>query len=242
MRRGIFWPRLLDEARDLPDGPFLLARRACTGKRPHALAGDDAVAAHLVGRNGRHGDDRGAAVLARDLRHAHAHLAIRHEVVAEKHEEGLVTDGVSGAEHRMAETARVVLVGELDGKRARLVNLVGLGVLAARAKQVLKGIVNGEVLLDLRLLVGVDNHDAVNTIGFERLFDDVLNDGLVEYRQELLGERLRGGEEAGSETRGGNDCLHMVGPFFFRSDTRVRARKNRSNHTLRPWASIRESR
>ena len=62
----------------------------------------------------------------------------------------------------------------------------------------------------------VDNHDAIDTIWLQSLLDHILDDGLVEHRQKLLGEGLRGGEEAGAEARSGNDCFHVDGPFFSR--------------------------
>ena len=83
----------------------------------HALARDDAVAAHLVLGHGRDGDDRCAAVGGGDVGHAHAHLAVGYEIVAEQHEERLVAHGLGAAEHGMAQALGVILVGEGHGQR-----------------------------------------------------------------------------------------------------------------------------
>ena len=70
--------------------------------------------------------------------------------------------------------------------------------------------VNGEVGLDLRLLVRVDDDHAVDALRLEGLLDHVLDDGLIEHGEELLGSALGRGEEARPETGGGDDCLHGV--------------------------------
>ena len=50
--------------------------------------------------------------------------------------------------------------------------------------------------------------DTVDFLGVECLLDDVLDDGLIEDRQHLLGSALRAGQEAGAEARSGDDGLH----------------------------------
>src|SRR5262249_12114768 len=59
-----------------------------------------------------------------------------------------------------------------------------------------------EVVLDGALAAAGHEVDAVEPGGY-RLLDDVLDHGLVDERQHLLGLGLRGGQEAGRETRGG---------------------------------------
>ena len=108
----------------------------------------------------------------------------------------------------MPEAARLVLVDEGDRQRRGGVNALRLFLLAALAQHALEGLVNGEVRLDLGLLVRVDDDDAVDALGLESLLDDVLDHGLVENGQELLGGALGGGEKARAEAGRGNDCLH----------------------------------
>ena len=93
-------------------------------------------------------------------------------------------------------------------------NEVRLGLLAALAQHVLESAVDAEVRLDLRLLARVDDHDLVDTLGLERLLHHVLYDRLAQHRKELLWGALGCRQEAGSQTRGRNDCLHAY-PFRF---------------------------
>ena len=208
MGRSVLRPGLLDEPRHLPDRALLLAGGVRAGQAPNALAGDDAVTAHLVSGNGGHGYDRSAAVLARDLGHADAHLATGNEIVAEKDEERLLVDGVGSLENGVPEAASLILIDKGHRQRGRRVHAVRLRGLAALAQHGLKGLVRREVLLDLRLLMRVDDDGAVHALGLQSLLDHILDDGLVYDRKQLLGSALRGGEKAGSEAGGRDDCLH----------------------------------
>ena len=63
-----------------------------------------------------------------------------------------------------------------------------------------------EVVLE-GALVAAGDHQDVAQADFDGLFDDVLDRRLVDYRQHLLGHRLRGGQEPGAETRSGDNGL-----------------------------------
>ena len=199
VRRRVLGRGLLDQTRHLPHGAFLLAGSLDARKGAHALAGDDAVAADLVCGHRRHRDNRAVAVLGRHLGHVDAHLAIGHEVVAQQHEERLSLDGLRSAQHRMAQALGVILVGKGHRHGRGSVHRVGLLGLAARAQHVLKLLVNAKVGLDLRLLVRVDDDDLVDALGLERLLDHVLDDRLVEHREQLLGSSLGSRQKTGAE-------------------------------------------
>ena len=114
----------------------------------------------------------------------------------------------------MAQAARLALVAEVNGHLARGGHGVGVGLLAALAQQPLEGLVGLEVVQQLGLARGGDDDGAVHLGGLERLLDHVLDHRLVEDRQHLLGGALGGGEEAGAEAGGGDDCLHGI-PFIY---------------------------
>ena len=140
------WCGLLDQARDLPDGTLpLVVLGVRIGQGLHTGAGDDAIAAHLVGGNGGDRDDGGAPMRVGDALHVDAHLAIGHEVVPQKHEEGVVPRLARGAEHGMPQALGLILVDEAHRERAGIVYGVRLGVLAPVAQHVLVATIHTKV-------------------------------------------------------------------------------------------------
>ena len=69
-----------------------------------------------------------------------------------------------------------------------------------------------------RVLVAADDHQDVVDAGCDRLFDDVLDRGLVDDGKHLLRHRLGGGEEAGAEPGGGDDGLDGNGHELDRNE------------------------
>ena len=208
MGRSLLRCGLLNQAGHLPDRAFLFARCVAALEGAHALAGNDAVAADLVSWHGRDGDDRCAAVGTGDLGHVDAHLAVGYEVVAQQDEEGLVADLLGSAMHGVAQAQRLVLIDERNREARSGVDRVGQGILALGAQHRLEVLVHAEVLLDLGLLMGVDNHDAVDAVGLECLLDHILDDRLVEHGKQLLSRALSCGKKTGAKTGGRNDGLH----------------------------------
>ena len=140
------------------------------------------------------------------LEHLGADVAGEHHVVAEQDEEGLAGAGVRGGADGVAEALGLVLVAEVDGHVAGLGDSVGVGGLAALAQEVLERAVGLEVGEQLGLVGGGGDDGAIDVRGLEGLLDHVLDDGLVEDGEHLLGGALGTGEEEGAETSGGDDC------------------------------------
>ncbi|MBB5793258.1 hypothetical protein HDA41_001222 [Streptomyces caelestis] len=107
----------------------------------------------------------------------------------------------------MAEAERLALPDVVDARRPRRVahRVEPHGVALGREGLLqLEGVV--EVVLDGPLVPAGDHQDVVQPRRC-RLLDDVLDGRLVDDRQHLLGRRLRGGQEAGTETGGRDDRL-----------------------------------
>ena len=149
-------------------------------------------------------------MLAGNLGHAHAHLLIRHKVVTEEHEEGLAVDLVGSTVDGMAESARIVLVDKGDRQSGGLVHEICRLTLAPLPQHGLKLLVDRKVLLDLRLLARVYDHDAIDACRLKRLLNNILEDGLVEHGQKLLGHAPRCGQKARAKTCCRDNCLHSV--------------------------------
>ena len=126
---------------------------------------------------------------------------------AEDDGEGLVADERARDEHGVAEAERLALanVGQVDQARD-LPDLGELLLLAPRLEERLELDRDVEMVLD-RVLAAARDQDDVVDAGGDGLFDAVLNDGLVDERQHLLGLRLGGREKARAESGGGEDRL-----------------------------------
>lgn len=93
---------------------------------------------------------------------------------------------------------------------------VGVGGLTTLAQKVLQGAIGLEVGEQFRLAGRGNDNDAVDVRGLKGLLDHVLDDGLIEDGEHLLGGALGAREEAGAETGGGNDSRHVVKYSFRR--------------------------
>ena len=127
------------------------------------------------------------------------------DVVGEQDCEGLVADELLGHEDGVAEAEGLGLAGEGDLGELR----DGAGDLEERGL-VLGGEggfelgVGVEVVLHCGLAAGGDDDD-LGAAGGDSLFDAVLDEGLVDEAEHLLGRGLGGGEETGSHAGGGED-------------------------------------
>ena len=106
---------------------------------------------------------------------------------------------------------------DLDQLR-RAPHLVEHRFLAAGLQRALQHQVLDEVRDDAVLALGGDDHQAVGA-GLGRLGGDQLDAGGVDDRQQLLGNRFRRGQEAGTKTGGGHDRRvwdhHFLGLTLF---------------------------
>ena len=169
------------------------------------LAGDDAVAARLLGRDLHDGHDRAVGLVVRVDELADDRPLADAHVVRQDDRERLVADQVLRHEHRVPQAELLLLadVGQL-GQVADRPHLAELLDLALLLEQVLELVVEVEVVLD-RALVGRGDDDDLLDPGGHRLLDAVLDDRLVDQRQHLFGLRLGRGQEAGAPAGGGEN-------------------------------------
>ena len=129
------------------------------------------------------------------------------EVVAEQHGERLLADVVRRAEHRVAQPSRRALPGVVDrGQFGRLPDAREPLVVALGLEHLLQFRVPVEVVFQRALGPAGDQQDVAQP-GGDRLFDHVLDGGLVDDGQHLFGDRLGRGQESCSEPGGGDHCL-----------------------------------
>ena len=219
---GRLGARLLDQAADAPHGARLgLPRALVSLERADEVAGDDAVAVHLVGLARGDGDHGRAAVGAGDLEHLVADVLGGHHVVAQQDQEGLAGAGVGGGADGVAQALGLVLVAEVHGHVAGVGDGVGVAGLAALAQQGLQRAVGLEVAQQLGLAGARHDDGGVDLLRVEGLLHHVLDDRLVEDRQHLLGGALGGGQKAGAEAGGGDDSLHDFHSLLHSSDGKM---------------------
>ena len=195
-RRCVLGRRLLDDAVDVHQPLVDLG------------AGNDAVAARLLGRHLLHGDDRGAPlVVLLDHLLEHRRLA-DHQVVGQQHREGLVADQALPAQHRVAQAQRLRLA-HVDA-----LHVVGLDAAHDVEQFLLTRLFEGylefeshvKVVFD-RPLVAAGDEDHLAHAGGIGFLHRVLDQRFVHHGQHLLGLRLGGGQEAGAETGDRENCL-----------------------------------
>ena len=171
-----------------------------------ARAGDDAVAAGVLGRHFLHRQDRGAP-LVELLDHLLQHRRLAdHQVVGQQHREGLVADQALAAQHGMAQAQRLRLA-HVDA-----LHVVGLDAAHHVQQFLLTRLFEGylqleghvKVVLD-RALVAAGHEDHLAHAGGVGLLDRILDQRLVDHRQHFLGLRLGGGQEPGAEAGHGKD-------------------------------------
>ena len=109
--------------------------------------------------------------------------------------------------HRVPEAERIALADVVDvGEVGRELHFLQEVVLARVVEEVLELEVAVEVVLDRALVAAGDDQD-VGEPGLHGLFDDVLDRGLVDDRQHLLGRALRRRQEARAQAGGGDHRL-----------------------------------
>ena len=126
-------------------------------------------------------------------------------VVRQDDRERLVADQLLGHQHGVPEAQLLLLadVADLDHV-ADLADAPEHLDVALGLEQVLQLVAVVEVVLDRPLLAAGDDDDLLDA-GSDGLLDRVLDDGLVDERQHLLGLRLGGGQEAGPPPGGRED-------------------------------------
>lgn len=129
------------------------------------------------------------------------------DIVAEEDRERLGADMVAGLEDGVTESEGLALpdimdVGEV-GDRADLLELVRP---ALRPEEILELERLVEMVLDGPLAPSGD-YEYVPESGGDSFLDDVLDCGFVHNREHLLGLGLGRGEEAGTESGGGDNCF-----------------------------------
>lgn len=161
-----------------------------------------------LGRLDLHQGDHTAALALLDLHHPGEQRVARvDEVVAEEHREGLLTDVGRGAQHGVAQALGVALAHIVHGGEvAGLPDLGEPGLVALAGEGLLQLVVAVEVVLQGTLVASRD-HQYVGETGGDRLLDHVLDRGLVDDRQHLLGRGLGGRQEPGAEACRRNDSL-----------------------------------
>jgi len=196
VRRGGALLRLLHHAGDLEAGVDV-----------RTLA-DDAVFVRLGGIALLDGNDVGTRPLV-ELDHTlHAATVGERDHVRQEQRERLVADDITRAPHRMAESERLLLAGEagLSRKRLQALQPGELVVLATLRQRVVQLELDVEVVFDDGLVAAGDEDEVLDT-RLARLVDHVLDHRAVDHGQHLLGYRLGGRQEAGSEAGDGKDCL-----------------------------------
>jgi hypothetical protein len=175
----------------------------------------------LLGRDLLDGNDVATVTLVSCQHLLHA-AAAQH--VRQQHGERLVTHNLAGTPHRVAEAEGRLLAGEagLTGLRQILLQLLVGRSLPTLLQGVIEFEGDVEMVLDDRLAAPRDE-DEVLDAGFARFIDDMLNDGSVDDREHLLGDRLGRGQEARAQARDGQDGL---ADRFHRKVTPATERKN----------------
>ncbi len=125
-------------------------------------------------------------MLLGNLCHADAHLAVWNKIIAEKNKEWLVAYAVCSAQHRMTKATRIVLIGKGNRKRRSCMNLLGKVLLSARREIGFKLLIFSKVRFNLWLLARIDDDCLIDLFWLKSLFYYVLNNGLIQNRQQLF--------------------------------------------------------
>ena len=128
-----------------------------------------------------------------------------HDVVAEQDRERLVAHKALGTPDRVAEALRLLLAEEEHIRHVRdLADDPRVVRLAVQDQPLLEvgGVI--EIVFDRAFAAVGDDQDLLDA-GGDRFLDDVLDDGLVNQGQHLLGDALRVGQQSRPESCGRND-------------------------------------
>ena len=126
--------------------------------------------------------------------------------IAQRHQERLFAGEVLGAENGVAQPALQSLAGVKEVGLQRLELQFPQQVLLVGLRQRLEQFrVVVEVVLDRRLAAAGDEQDLLDAVR-NQFLHHVLHDRLARHRQHFLGLRFGGRQQAGPQTRDGNDC------------------------------------
>ena len=186
--RSGFGLGLFDQAEHFRDGAVLLAGSDYTiavGAFPRHFLGGEHVAAiavpgidHLLERAGCAG----------------------HQVVGKQHRERLVADDLASAPDSVAETERLLLPDRDELAEAgarRLQRIEAFALLPHRGFELEGGI----EIIDQRRLSAAGDEDQLLDPRLARFVDRILDQRPVDDRQQLLRDRLGGGQKSGAEAR-----------------------------------------
>lgn len=189
VRRGVSDVRLLHQVGDVED---VLAEAVGLHRRA-------AVEVDLRGVDLHQGHHRAAQLLL-DLDHAGQQRVARvDQVVAQQDGERLAGHVLLGDQDRVAQALRVALADVVHvGQRDRLADPAELVLVALAGEQFLQLVGAVEVVLQ-GALVAAGDHQYVGEAGRRGLFHHVLDRGLVDDREHLLGRGLGGRQEAGPQ-------------------------------------------
>ena len=134
------------------------------------------------------------------LQHGRTTGSRLHQVISQQDGEGLVAHHLAGTQHGVAQTQRLGLadVDTVDTGRQRVLDGFQQLVLAFGRQFGFQLVGLVEVVLDAALVAPGDE-DHLGDAGSGSLFHRVLDQRTVDDRQHLLGLRLGGGKEAGTQ-------------------------------------------
>jgi hypothetical protein len=145
--------------------------------------------------------DNVAADLLVEVHHARqTAYAVAHHHVREQQGERLIANDVTGAPDRVSKAKRGLLTGKAGGARRRqhVLERFQLHRLAARPQGLLEFGLDIEMVFDDGFVATGDEHEVFDT-GCHGLFDNILDHGLVDDSQHLLGHGLGCGKKSGPQ-------------------------------------------
>jgi hypothetical protein len=124
----------------------------------------------------------------------------RHQVVRQEHRERLVADDMAGAPDGMAKAERLLLpdrhqLAEMHARRAERIEALAL---FSHGRFELERRVE---IVDQGRFPAAGDKDKLLDPGLARLVDRILDERPVDDREQLLGDRLGGGQQASAEAR-----------------------------------------
>ena len=195
LRRRVFELRLLHHAGAVVDARVFGIGRA----GQHAVGGDGGA---FDGLRSQHGP----AALVEDVDHLlqAGDLGVDH-IVGQDDGEGFIADQFLGAENGVAQAERLLLAHVADARqRGDTARDREQFLLAAALERRVELEAEVEVVFHGAFAAAGDDDDVLDA-GGNGLFDAVLDDGLVDQRQHLLGNDLGGRQKARAQAACGED-------------------------------------
>ena len=172
--------------------------------------GGAAVPRDLVGAHPHQREHRRPVLVVRVDELAEHRVGPVREVVRQHAHERPVADGLRGAEHRVAETERLILAHPGEGRQVVAgTHRLELLQLATRLEQLLERGCTVKCCWMSSLPSLITTTISLGA-GRDRLLDPPLDHGSVENREQLLGERLGGGKESRPQAGGGDDAMAEI--------------------------------